>query len=712
MSKRYSSVFRDKFVQKRAKIEIKAETNVNIHTNLQPASAANAANDQQKTYQTRVEEDDLWDDNDEFLLLASQVADEIEGKDKRSDQKNNADYTDITFERFSREVNSSTQRDQPGCSKFPDGGSRSKPLIQAAPSSEEVMKLRKQIDDLKAENSKISNRYQIRDGEASTLRFELEKLQAIHGSSSAKAKAEAEKMQNALLMKMKDLEKQISALKAENQMRNAVERSFNVQQTNAPKDEDYDLNLPTLDLLRLNFEEDDNFDVLHCKTKTRSIDMDKRLTKFTTELQNIVSCALGRQGQDLVLAELYKDLQRVALKGLIQIKQHSLKLEFATYTDVLYNPTLEHQQLSYFEALENRLGEIDLLATEKLFKSEASIEGRRFLATVAYACGKFPIINHLLETIAIESNDDSLSSSKDSFANVLLKTLYAIGYSTNFISHTMLIHAAAQILLALAPQFGDRADHLKFAGEFFKNLVMSRPQMVTLLTMSRFLLEIQKTKATSGFLKLLCCNSEQSSFVLSELFKIQQFMENSCALQVYCSLLEGIVSETNQCKMSMKPNQWFLDTVMELTLNIVIFFSNCFGDNYDWVKTLFDQTNCDCHNKVTSCLILMIHFILNQWLISGKKRCKKTATVAQHGVLLLRSIFTSNQNIVIRISGEHIQNRLQKICSLTKNYHRHFNFQEVHKCAIDFYPLTMLDGDSHSSDDSPDESNDFFTEFF
>ncbi|XP_055683517.1 ATR-interacting protein mus304 [Lutzomyia longipalpis] len=753
MSKRFSNVIHNKFTNKRAKLDLKITSNVKFNTGSEsqsnssvqiPDSPPKAQPDSTSTNKT-----DLWDDDpDDFILLASQYAEQVE---KIVQPTNVIDLTDITFDRFSREVNASTQvgknnpavpdlfggdddffkdlpedvdRDAPGPSranndKVPQKnaenppktpklrtssgpcGTENNPNTQVDYLMNEIKILRKENEKLKMENSKTFEKYQQKDGEITILRNELEQAQKINraGSAPSGSNAEAEKIKKTLMRRVEDQNKIIAALENESALKNAFERPMK-HTFGTPVDELFAVNLPKLTMLEQEYPTCMAMDMFRYNTRQRAIDHDKRLTKYTIEFQNSLSVVLGSHRDAPGCTEVYRQLQSLALKGICQIQKYSLRLEFTDYTDSKYNPTIEYQHLCDFSKIDSQLErEINLFQVEKLFPSEVCLVGRRFLAIVASACTKLPLIDYLLEEIPVPNDDENFFiDEKLSFLKVLMKIVYDMGYATNIINHVMLIHASTVLFDSLVDQIEENQDHLAFASEFFKIIVFTRPSMNGLLILMRILLKILSKGIASKFLELLCHSSPRDTYNVHDGYKIQQFTEDSCVLQVFCSLLEATCLEVKQSEVQ---NQWYMDSMMELTLNTVNFFSICFGQHTQWMKDFPARSQCNCYNKIGSCVVVLMHFCLNHWMMRDKVKCKRTSAIAQQGVMLLNNIFSdsSNRN-VLKYGGYHVKNRLQKIYNITKYNYKYFDFGPSHKFATETLDMNLIVFDPLCGSDS------------
>lgn len=235
--------------------------------------------------------------------------------------------------------------------------------------------------------------------------------------------------------------------------------------------------------------------------------------------------------------------------------------------------------------------------------------------------------------------------------------------------------ASAEVLCSLAHQIVDRQEHVNLASDLFRMILLARPRLQATLALSRFLSRMTLNNMLPKFLEGLCHSSPKETFLLDEVYKIQRFTKKSCAMQVFGALLESTCLELYHSKDT---SQWYVDCVMELALNMINFYLECFGNQLTWIRKV-TESNCDCYNKIGSSAVVLLHFCLNHWLVRGTPQSRKLFLIAQQGVLLLHYIFGVNfKETVLKNNGNVVKCRLQKIYNLAKHYHRQLQFQQSH----------------------------------
>ncbi|XP_055711073.1 ATR-interacting protein mus304 [Phlebotomus papatasi] len=763
MSKRYSSLFQDTFENKRARLDVKVASNVQINTNF-PASSVAGPSRAPVVRSHVVSNNDLWDladdEDDHFVLLASQAAEAMEQGEKVL-PKMNVDNSEVSFSRFSKEVDSSTQvrrkspvenvdffgdddafkgwtdcfEDEEEGQKTPESEERlfKEPErnmsaavghaqdIQIDYLQKELMKLKKDNEKLRAEHIQMHEKFQTKDGEAATLRLELEQIRKNRITSQMKANAYAESNVKSLQAQIQEQDKMIKALEIEAKMRTAVKRHdhFSTQYPQQPqqpqqdppkeppKEPDYNLHLPSLEELAKHFEtnEDRNINIFRFKKEAGC--SERGMAAYVNDLVNLLSdTILGPRDEE---ETRIRNFFQVISKGVLHIKNYLLNLEYDDYKESQYIPALHIRHLNAAYSLESSMEkEMDLYQKEKLFKFEECHIGRRFLAIVAFACTKLPLIDCFIEEIPCKSDGPSSTGNTETIVKCLQDILHDISYTKNLIGYLGLVTASAEILCALAYQIVDRQEHVNLANDLFRMILLTRPRLQSMLALSRFLSRLPSDNVLPKFLEGLCHSSPKETFLMDEVYKIQRFTKESCAMQVFGALLESTCLELYHSKDT---KQWYVDCVMELALNMINFYIECFGNQLTWIQRV-TESNCDCYNKIGSSAVVLLHFCLNHWLVRGAPQDRKVFLIAQQGVLLLHYIFGVNfKETVLKNNSHGVKSRLQKVYNLAKHYHRQLQFKECHRCAINTLGMNLIVVDplctSQSGKTASDSENEF-----
>ncbi|GAB0094464.1 hypothetical protein DMENIID0001_097700 [Sergentomyia squamirostris] len=697
MAKRYSNTIKEAFGNKRARLDVQFATDVRINTNLPSLSRAMTTNYHEPTVA-------LWeDDDDELILLASQIAQQVESGQPQT----KLNETDITFDRFSREVDTSTQlsvkevprftsdgdfEPQPGPSGVPPKSDthRTAAELQIDYLKAELTKSRKECEALKKDYSEMTEKVHSKDGEVSTLRFQLEQIKQNKPKIHADKLRETEEARNALQLQVRKQDHLIKVLQSENAMKVGLERSSTyLQQNQEPKSEFFKLKLAPTSMLEELFS-DVNLKAFQTNS-TRTPRPDKRTSEYVVDLQNIISRLLQNR-TPAEEEEALKKIQMIAIKGGLHLKNVSLDIEFEEM-DPKTTISSELEDISEFAKAEPKMeANCDLFQVDELFPTELSCAGRRFLAMLAYATLHLPTLDILLEEVFIGCDEESDSiEEKISFTSILLEILHVMGYSKNLVKHYGFICAASFLLETLGDQITEKKEHWNFATDFFRNIVFCRPNNVILLYLTRFLSVISSKKSGLNFLQTLCEKSPSETFVADENVRIQKFSEKSCILQVYCTLLEPICVD--------KAPSWsdeYFGSVMKITLNTVIFFRKCFTQHPDWMTSLLGNTECCCYNKMASCLVVLIHFCLNQWLMEGRKNFEEIPKIAKEGIILLYFIFKCNFKESL-LGDLRVKSRLQIIHSIINNHQRSLELDFNHQFALKTLDLQQIIIDSLSS---------------
>lgn len=406
MSKRYSSLFQDTFENKRARLDVKVASNVQINTNFPPSSLAGPSRAPVVRSHV-VSNSDLWDladdEDDHFVLLASQAAEAME-QGERVLPKMNVDNSEISFSRFSKEVDSSTQvrRKSPGenvdyfgddeafkgwtdCFEDEEEGQKrpgseeglfKQPEqnkmsavehaqdIQIDYLQNELMKLKKDNEKLKAEHVQMHEKFQTKDGEAATLRLELEQIRKNRITSQIKANTNAESSVKSLQAQIREQDKMIKALEIEAKMRTAMERHdhFSTQypqqpqpapSKEPPKEPDYNLHLPALDELEKHFESNEDQRINIFRFKKKPGDSERGMASYVNDLLNLLSDTILGPGD--AEETRIRNFYQVISKGVLHIKKFSLNLEYDDYKESQYIPALQIRHLNAAYALESSM---------------------------------------------------------------------------------------------------------------------------------------------------------------------------------------------------------------------------------------------------------------------------------------------------------------------------------------------------------------------
>lgn len=188
---------------------------------------------------------------------------------------------------------------------------------------------------------------------------------------------------------------------------------------------------------------------------------------------------------------------------------------------------------------------------------------------------------------------------------------------------------------------------------FFKSIVLCRPNGRTLHILSQFLLEMSNNEQKVQIIKDLS-NEEYQSIHANEKYKIVQFTNDTCPLQIYAALIEGEFFTYSQLTKSVFQ---LINNVLD---NLLKFLRNCLKFKVHWIQS---QANIHIitYGKLCASIIILSHMCIEGWLRNNElMELNKISRTAQMITLFLHdSLYFNYQREIFQIGGNGVKNRVQ-----------------------------------------------------
>lgn len=130
---------------------------------------------------------------------------------------------------------------------------------------------------------------------------------------------------------------------------------------------------------------------------------------------------------------------------------------------------------------------------------------------------------------------------------------------------------------------------------------------LTMLEISKFLLNVSCNPEKSGILKMLCLKCSSSMLRDSENFRLVEFKDGTCLLQLYGTMLKSCFPQHEQL------NQSELETLMSITTNSIKLFRNTMQmgiSEINFLSVYEPSMYCKCFATLSHLLVILIHLCL------------------------------------------------------------------------------------------------------
>ncbi|XP_055300952.1 uncharacterized protein LOC129567734 [Sitodiplosis mosellana] len=688
--------------------------------------------------------EDAWgEDDDEFFVLASQAAEQVEANAAVviSQSMNNRDH-DMSYIRFRKDVRTaqSTQlnhidefdndedlfsnvpdfipnpvqaavpsvvnkenngqvahnhqnatANQPSTStanrmSSDDKAREQKEKIQTEFFAEKIKAQKKQIETLRETLNKVNQKCTTKEGEASTLRYEVD------SKSRDIERLRKEKMEEAVDMEKKYSEKIIALEKKIEEQRTELEfKNIEILQKKSRKSLNESVvvepegNQPPFELHHLfklhsnHIEPADPENVAAAEflatkgtEKYRGLsERDFDTLKHLNTLHSIYNGAKAKKFRVLDNNSM-KEIAIITNAFIDALKTYASRLTLRTPTK--YNSALECKIISEEMAKATTAngsgsGTTEMLVDEKL------IYERQMLAVIALLSTDFPNTTQLFlfekceESLSNDDEDDEMDGKNriGSFVDILTDVLYNIGHSKTLSLHKTLIESVSLLLVALAKSYSPTELSDLLLLNFFRAIVFCEPDLQSLNHLSEFL-EVISDNESSKICSRFCTNEICNVMSISR-YKINRVSMETCPLQVFSCLLQiSFQPYGNYRTLQEQSNE--VVTVTNITIRMMKFMRNCFNRRVDWLFRKNESPNDTasvlvphCYCYVISCIIVLLHFCISSWMENHKIiDPKQLSTIFAMGCLFLHDIIKKHyEPKVLNLGGFPVKNRLQAI---------------------------------------------------
>ncbi|KXJ74954.1 hypothetical protein RP20_CCG012689 [Aedes albopictus] len=577
----------------------------------------------------------------------------------------------------------------------------------------------KEREQLKKDYNAVTDRLQIRDGEVSILRYEMENIKNQNEQLRMEKMKEKETIKKEWVEKMKDLEKVIVAQKSELDFKNMemmnlktkrMSSSFRLDKE-APKEKpvttkDFQIHKRRVRLFQQPFLENPQIDSKMFDLSTESIskfNATNRLANFSKE-DAVLSEHLGRLQSYLAQMiylksalpeESIPSIALVACQGSEDIGKYCNRLALVRVKDSHLSAKVAYDFLCK-NSKRNRLeAAVNIYQKQPIFLHEKAIVQRRFLAALGLLCRYIPALAVRLVRRWKGSGN---------CVQVISRALGKISYASDLYGHLGLIAAAGTVLSGLSCHVIQYKQDGRELMELFKSIVFCRPDSPLILShLSEALFRITSSTGTIDLVNRLCRQSKASDFAANDAYKMIQFTKDSCTLQIYAALLETSVPQ-NRTLTSIE-----IRRLVANTRNTIYFLRNSLARPVRWIHQFVRRPEgsvlslCQCHIRITNAFVVMFHQVLRCWMQCPLNVDYDTMLqITQNGVLLLFDLFeTVYRGEILQVGRHVIQCRLQATYNWLVQHQSDFRFQPTHRSALQLLDLRLVMEEPLKSSEDP-----------
>ncbi|CAO1408010.1 unnamed protein product [Diamesa hyperborea] len=562
-------------------------------------------------------------------------------------------------------------------------------------------------DKLKKNHSELEDKYQTKEGEVQTLRREMKVLQTNNDRMIVEKLKETESSKTQWQEEKRKMEKQLVSAKAELDFQK--QESYRLRINSSSSAHATPIQSIPLTMFKINVP----------TTEPRVFDINLRIFDQAIENSARERSDLNYSWREKVLKQMLKTLQS-NLSQLQIVHMNDGEISNSTvlqlFTEAKYNigvidayiksqrhhnvmiASLQHriarecsllsmeyrrQKLGYDPYMEDH-GKISIYQPFKLFNTERGALVRRVLAIYAIFCR---YSKKFCEKILLESVfEDESSEIPRTFIQVLTSILNpVICNSQKLYDYVGLVASVATLLSNLSHHYS------KFeSNELIDNslvdllravLFCRQDNPLTMLEISKFLVNVSWNPEKSGILKMLCFKCSSSMLRDSENFRLVEFKDGTCLLQLYGTMLKSCFPQHEQL------NQSELETLMAITANSIKLFRNTMQmgiSEINFLSVYEPSVHCKCFATLSHMLVILVHLCLKHRFVSINLNRSKMSGIARNGILVLADLF----GVVCRVDTVDDQlavyNRMQAVyqwlnsTDLNGNSNN-FNFSEVHQ---------------------------------
>ncbi|CAO1392716.1 unnamed protein product [Diamesa serratosioi] len=593
-------------------------------------------------------------------------------------------------------------------------------------------------DKLKKNHSELEDKYQTKEGEIQTLRREMKVLQTNNDRMIVDKLKETESSKTQWQEEKRKMEKQLASAKAELEFqkqetyRLRVNNSSSVQHSmptqtipitmfkiNMPIAEPriFDIDLRIFDQAIENSARERS-DLNYSWREKILKQMLKTLQSNLSQLQNVHTND-GEISNSTVL-HLFKDAKYNigVIDSYIKSQRHhnvmiaSLQHRIARECGLL-SMEYRRQKQGYDPYMEDH-GKISIHQPFKLFNTERGAIARRVVAIYAIFCR---YSKRFCEKILLESIcEDESNEMPKTFIQVLSSILNpVICNSQKLYDYVGLVASVATLLSNLSYNYSkfDSNDFIDNSlVELLRAVLLCRQDNpLTMLEISKFLLNVSWNPEKSGILKMLCLKCPSTMLRDSENFRLVEFKDGTCLLQLYGTMLKSCFPQHEQL------NQSELETLMSITTNSIKLFRNTMQmgiSEINFLSVYEPSMYCKCFATLSHMLVILIHLCLKHRNVNINLNRAKMSGIARNGILVLADLF----GVVCRVDTVDDQlavyNRMQTIyqwlnsTDLNGNSNN-FNFSEVHQEAHKLIKLRFAVKDYKMSQNTNRDKTDLAT---
>ncbi|EAT46648.1 AAEL002238-PA [Aedes aegypti] len=579
----------------------------------------------------------------------------------------------------------------------------------------------KEREQLKKDYNEVTERLQIRDGEVSILRYEMENIKNQNEQLRMEKMKEKETIKKEWVEKMKDLEKVIVAQKSELEFKNIemmnlktkrMSNSFRMDKDGSSKEKpvtpkDFRIHNRRVLLFQQPSIENYQIDARIFDLSTESISKfstTNRLANFSKE-DAVLSQHLGRLqsylSQMIYLKGAFPEesistMVLVANQATDEIGKYCNRLALVRVKDAHLSAKVAYDFLcrnSKRNRLEGPL--VNIYQKQPIYLHEKAIVQRRFLAALGLLCRYIPALAvRLVRRWKGTGN----------CVHMLSRSLVKIGYASDLYGHFGFIAAAGTVLSGLSHHVVLYKQDGRELMDLFKSIVFCRPDSALILShLSNALYRITSSSSSIDLVNRLCRQSKASDFAANDAYKMIQFTKDSCTLQIYAALLEASVPQNR----NLTPTE--IHHLVANTRNTIYFLRNSLARPVRWIHQFVRRPEgsvlslCQCHVRITNAFVVLLHQVLRCWMQCPLNVDYDTMLqITQNGVLLLFDLFeTVYRGEVLQVGRHVIQCRLQATYNWLVQHQSDFRFQPTHRSALQLLDLRLVMEEPLKSSEDP-----------
>ncbi|XP_031634094.1 uncharacterized protein LOC116347582 [Contarinia nasturtii] len=612
------------------------------------------------------------DDDDLFSNIDEPIPNAIQAAPNAETPKTNGQ--NVQNQQFSQNFNRPSTSTSTVNNKLKEQSEK----IQCQYYAEKIKAQKKQIETLRETLNKVNQKCTTKEGESSTLRYEVDSKSRDIERLRKEKMDEAVQMEKKYSEKITALEKKIEEQRSELEFKNIEilnkksRRSLNDSVMTTEPETSWSIvelhhlfklhtnhiepaapeNIPAADFIAAKGVEK------YCGLTERDFDT----LKCLNALQSIYNGAKRRRMRVLD-TDSVKEIISITNAFIYAMKSYANRL-------CLRVPT------KYDAGLEAKLISDEMAKPTANLIDDKLIYERQILAVISLLCTDFSNVTEIIlfekcedqETNTDDDDEMDVENRAGSFVDILTDVLFKIGLSKTLSLHKTLIESTSLLLLALAKTYSPSKSGDLLLLNLFRLIVFCEPDLQSLNHLSEFLELISDYELCNICSRF--CNDTSTNVMSMQRYCINRFDIETCPLQVFSCILQ-ISFQPYSNNRSTLDHTNKVHTVAKITIHMIKFLRNCFNRRVDWLfpknrsqndsSTLTQGSHC--YSYVVSCIIVLLHFCINSWWENYKIiDYKLIQTIYSMGSLFIHDIIKKHYDPkVLSLGGFPVKNRLQVI---------------------------------------------------